>query len=517
MTIPREPRQQMINIMYLVLTAMLALNVSAEILNAFKLLRDGMNHSNMSINEKIEGTMKAFDKKVKKEKRGQEFYKAAEDARALSAEFQEYIDGLDATLLEAVGESAEHPGELEKLDDIDTPTRLFVEGVDGAEGLGYELERKVNEYREKFVNLFKTKEDKEAALGRIVMRTDSIPPDSEKPDWTTYTFYNMPAQAVRTLLTKYKTDVVSTESGIVDQLFGKVGEETILYDKFKVAIIPNSTYLLQGETFEAQVYLAASSSMAKPRVTVNGQSLTVDANGMAHYKASASSVGEKSVNASITTKTGTGQTKTYKGDMKYKVATRPDHAPVVSADKMNVFYIGVDNPVSASITGIRSDKTNVSMTGGSISPSGGPGKFVVRVNSPGVAKINLSGKAKDGSPVTGSKEFRVKRIPDPVPELGGKQGGSMGTGEMKAQMGVIAKLKDFDFDARFDVAGFEMTLAERGQDLLTCVNAGAKFSGQCQNLINRAKVGSIYYFDNIRAKGPDGTTRKLPTISFKVK
>ena len=137
------------------------------------------------------------------------------------------------------------------------------------------------------------------------------------------------------------------------------------------------------------------------------------------------------------------------------------------------------------------------MSGGSINKSGGPGKYNVRVTSPGKAKVNLNGKNKKGESVNGSAEFRVKRIPDPTPEVGGKQGGAMKTGEIKAQMGVAARLKDFDFDAKFTVVGFEMTLAERGQDLLTCVNGGSKFTGQCQNLINRAKVGSIYYFDNI--------------------
>ena len=92
----------------------------------------------------------------------------------------------------------------------------------------------------------------------------------------------------------------------------------------------------------------------------------------------------------------------------------------------------------------------------------------------------------------------------------------MGTGEFKAQQAVFAMLHDFDFDARFNVMGYEMTLAERGQDLQICTNRGGKFEGRCKELKNKAAVGSIYYFDNIKAKGPDGSSRTLPTISFKI-
>ncbi|MGB1204121.1 MAG: gliding motility protein GldM [Chitinophagales bacterium] len=511
MSIPKEPRQQMINVMYLVLIALLAMNVSAEILNAFKLLRDGINNSNASISQKVEDTMGAFEKKVKKEKRGQEFYAAAEKAQVISADFQRYIDGLDSLLLQTSGENPEVAGELTRKDDVDVPTRLFVE-----EGKGTELKDKIYETRDKFLALFKEKADKDALEASMTLETADIPEDSEKTNWAEYTFYHMPAEAARTLLVKFKNDAIASEAAIVDQLFSKVGAVTILYDKFQVALIPSATTLIQGEDFEAKVYLAASSSMAKPRISVNGKSLSLDKNGIATYKAKASSTGEFPVKATITTKTGTGDNKTIKGEIKYKVVAPPNHVPVVAADKMNVFYIGVPNPVSASITGIPDSKVSVSMTGGSITKASGPGKYTVNVNSPGKAKVNLNGKNKKGESVNGSADFRVKRIPDPTPEVGGKQGGAMKTGELKAQLGVAARLKDFDFDAKFKVVGFEMTLAERGQDLLTCVNGGSKFGGQCANLIKRAKVGSIYYFDNIRAKGPDGTTRKLPTISFKV-
>ena len=512
MSIPKEPRQQMINIMYLVLTALLALNVSAEILNAFRLIRKGIDNSNVSITQKVNNTMLAFQAKVEKEKRGEEYLAAAGEARKLSADFNAYVSSLDQKMVDAIGIDPEK-GDIKRADDQDTPTRLFV-----VEKLGEELQSKILEYRKKFSELLTDPAEQKALLEALPLNVEEVPANSTKKNWSEYMFYQMPAQAVRTLLTKFQNDAISSEAIVVDKLFEKVGEKTILFDKFQPAVIPSSTYLLQGEKFEAQIYLAASSSMSRPQISLGGRGLPLDANGMAKYSETASGVGERTLSGSITTQDSYGNTKSYPFTTKYTVATRPDHAPVVSADKMNVFYIGVDNPITASITGIRDDQINVSISGGggSLTKASGPGQYTVKVSSPGKASINLTGKSKDGASVNGSKEFRAKYIPDPIPELGGKAGGALKTGELKAQLGIAAVLKDFDFDAKFSVEGFEITLAERGQDLLTCTNSGSKFGGQCQGLIDRAKVGSIYYIDNIRAKGPDGRSRKLPTISFKI-
>lgn len=303
----------------------------------------------------------------------------------------------------------------------------------------------------------------------------------------------------------------------MDLLFSKVSEKTILFDKFKAAVIPNSTRFITGETFEAQIYLAASSSMSRPTIVGGGRALPLDGDGVANYKTPVGGPGKYTFSGSITSKDSYGNQKSYPFTLDYEVMSPPDHAVIVSPDKMNVFYIGVDNPVTASITGMRPDGVSASMSGGTITKSGGASKYNVRVTSPGKASISLSGKKKDGSTYSGSADFRVKRIPDPIPEIGGKSGGAMGTGEFKAQGGIIASLKDFDFDAKFDVLGFEMTMAQKGQDLQTVQNAGPRFTGAAANLINQAKVGSIYYFDNITAKGPDGTTRKLVNIAFKIK
>ncbi len=536
MSIPKEPRQQMINIMYLVLIALLALNVSAEILNAFRMLNRSIDSSNTTLTDKVSTTMDSFKAKVEEEKRGQDFLTAAEQARVISQDFQDYISGLDQGLLEKVGPSEDEEGNLtdqfKKPDDLDSPTAYFVE----QDSTGYALQKKIDETRKEFIALFDlsnykglTAEQKKPLteaqqnlLGSMALKVEKPISAAEEDStqwqktWARNTFYQMPAEACRTLLTKFKNDAISTEATVVDNLFAQVGAVTIIYDQFKAAVIPTATKLIQGEKYEAQIYLAATSSDAQPSITVNGQRLSVNSDGMAIYKGNTSSTGDKNFSGKISFKDTKGQVQSVDFKQKYTVVPPPDHVPVVSADKMNVFYIGVDNPITASFTGIPDSKVRVSMSGGTLKKAGGAGKYTVRVTSPGTAKINLSGEGPQGA-ANGSADFRVKRIPDPTAKLGKKAGGAMGSGEMRAQRGVLAVLEDFDFDARFNVLGFEMTYAKPREDLQVITNQGPTFGGPAKSMVSKASVGDIYYFDNIRVKGPDGTTRKLPTMSFKVR
>lgn len=194
-----------------------------------------------------------------------------------------------------------------------------------------------------------------------------------------------------------------------------------------------------------------------------------------------------------------------------------DHVPSISADKMNVFYIGVDNPITCSITGIRADSLKMSISG---NDSGirnyGDGSAIVRVTSPNKVTVNLVATDRDGKKVSGEKEFRVKYIPDPLPKLGGKNGGTMGVGEFKAQLGLVADLPEFDFYAKFLVVSFDLTVLHENATIQTCTNSGAKFNGACATLIDQAKPNSVYLFSNIKVIGPDGRTRQLGTIGFTI-
>ena len=159
---------------------------------------------------------------------------------------------------------------------------------------------------------------------------------------------------------------------------------------------------------------------------------------------------------------------------------------------MNVFYIGVDNPISVSVAGVSSNAVKVNCSGGGCNMNGGKGKYVVKVTKPGDVKINVSGGG-----LSKSADFRVKRIPDPVAKLGKKADGSMGNGEFKAQRGVIPWLEGFDFDAKCKIQGFNLVRVAKRQDPVSSNNAGGTFNDKSQRLVRAAKPGDTYYLSLI--------------------
>jgi len=520
MSIPKEPRQQMINIMYLVLIALLALNVSNEIVNAFKVLDDGIQASNQSIDNKLVSSFKSFDKAVEKNPDGQVYLDRARQAETYSNDFIKFIDGIRTQIIDEAGgldTEAENPADRlwpKKLDEQAIPTRIMVE-----EGKGQDLDDKISEYREKFLALFDGEEfeegDKEAFASQVLLASGEKPAGCDKPDWATCTFNQMPLVSVITLLDKYKNDAKNSASAAVDRLKAKVSEEEILFDNLEAVIVPLSgTKLITGETFEAEVFLSSSSSASTPSISVNGRGLPVTG-GKAKFTAKATTVGEKTLNAKITSKDGFGKEVTRDTKLSYSVVNPPDHVAIVSPTKMNVFYIGVDNPVSCAVTGIRDDQVKVNMNGGTIRKASGAGNYTVTVTKQGKATVSLSGPKRSGGTFNGSAEFRVKRIPDPIVMIGKKKPGPMKSGEIKAQQGLRAVLENFDFEAKFNVLSYEVCLAGQG-DLLISPNNGAKWSGTAGKYVKQVKPGNIIYFDKIKAKGPDGITRDLGSVAYRI-
>ncbi len=532
MSIPKEPRQLMINLMYLVLTALLALNVSAEILNAFKIVNNSIVKSNENISNKCTTTMQNFaaaldDDKVKANPKKMEKIqsgldqanKAQEMVKVMQASLDAYIKKIE----DAAGGYIEDHGvrKLSKEDDTEGPNRIMIE-----EKEGMKLKSELEKFKQDLVALLpdsidadRTKFDKDLPLYIDEYKGEG----GSVVDWAYGNFHSVPAIAAITILNKYKNDVQNSESILLDKLYSLAMQEKaakqLVFDSYAPLVAAESGYVMQGQTYEAKIMLGAFSKNVKNMsVNAGGSSLPV-VDGIAIYKANASGLGEKSFSVSVSfDDPNTGKTETYKTEAKYMVGAP---AAAVSADKMNVFYIGVDNPVSVSASGVPPSSVNASIAGGggSMSPGGNKGQYTVRVSTPtpkdAPAFISVSAEV-DGKQVNmGKFPFRVRKIPDPVPKVGTKSGGGMKTGEWKGQGGVMAILENFEFDARFDVLSFTLGYTPKRGDYTESVVVGARW-GSSQPLIDRAKPGDQYYIDNIKAKGPDGSVRTLPTISFKI-
>ena len=521
MSIPKEPRQLMINIMYLVLTALLALNVSAEIFNAFKVVDKSMVKSNQALDEANGKMPQAIKDGAKKRESLAVYAERVDPTRQYATELDKYIQNIIDTMIISTGSYLPDPETGQMTDHLkgeknkDVTTRILVD-----KGVGEELKAKILEYREKFISLIDTADratySKDIALGV----DDETWKTKKKKSWSEMNFNHMPLQAALPILRKFQNDVKNSEATVLNYLANKVGTTTdVVLDKFTVVSAAKKSYVIKGETYEADIFLSAfagADSKTGISISVDGRSLPVDAEGVAKYTASAGGVGVRKYNASINvTNPVTNETQTFKKEFEYEVGER---SVSVSATKMNVFYIGVDNPVAVSAAGVPSNQVQVSMTGaggGSISRNS-DGTFNVKVSTP--TKLGEFSYVTVSAPgLTEKREFRVKRIPNPVAKLSSSMGGVMSSGEFKAQRGLFAVLENFDFDAKCEIIGYQLVRVPRRQDPQMETNKGGGYNAGPKGLVDQAKAGDTFYFENVKAKCPgDASGRDINQLVFKI-
>ena len=521
----------MINIMYLVLTALLALNVSAEIFNAFKVVDDGLVNSNNTLDDTNSKLPAIINKRAEAKKEMEKYADRTAPAQQFSTELSEYIDGIVEYMVDQAGDKdgtaysdgdyQEYRGHktLKGYKNKDITTRYLVD-----EGKGAELKDKLLEYREKFLSLIDTA-DRAQWESKIALTIDdeswrnSL--DKSKDSWEDFNFRQMPLAATLPIFSKFKNDAKSSEAAVLNYLMGKVGGEDVVLDQFTVVSAPKKSYVIRGESFETEVFLSASASQASNTgvaIAVNGRSIPVDDNGVAKWSAPASSVGIKQYTATATvTNPVTGEVKQYTNEFEFEVGER---SVTVSPTKMNVFYMGVDNPVEISAAGVPSAQVQVSMTGagGGKIKRNSDGTFTVNVAGPPTRPNEFANIVVNAPGLTESRQFRVKRIPDPVARLSTQNSGAMTNGEFKAQLGVGAYLDNFDFDAKCQIDGFRLVRVAQRSDPEFATNGGGRYRDEARRLVDKARPGDRYFFENVKARCPgDEAGRTINSMVFTIR
>ena len=527
MSIPKEPRQLMINIMYLVLTALLALNVSAEIFNAFKIVDKGLIKSNKAIDDSNGPLPEIIRTGAKKKASLAKYAELIDPARSLTRDLDAEIQTMIETLIDQAGDGDGVEGEgdyivtssgvrkLKGEKNKDVTTRMLVKG-----GKGEELKAKLTEYRAKMLEL--VDEDKKAEYDNnfpVIVDDETWTKKAGVKDWSEFNFKQMPVQATIPILRKFQNDVKSTENTFLNYLAGQVGTTTeVVLDKYAVVSAPEKSYIIKGEQYKSELFLGAfagEDSKTDIKISIDGRNIPLR-DGVASYTVPTSSTGVKRYTATAKiTNPATGEVKTVKKEFEYEVGER---SVSVSASKMNVFYIGVDNPIEVSAAGVPSNQVKVSASGagGASVQKSGDG-YVVKVKTPTpkgqFAKIDITAPG-----LSDSKLFRVKRIPDPVPMLGKSKKSAMGNGEFKAYSSLRAALDNFDFDAKCTIKGFRFVYVAKRQDALIETNVGGKYSAKTISLRDRAKPGDRYFYENIKCSCPgDVAPRDLGGIAIVIK
>jgi gliding motility-associated protein GldM len=501
------PRQKMIGILYLVLLGLVALNVSDSILVAFKNLTDSLNASTQNVQMGVDGTYASFEAtKLKDEpERARPIYEKAKKASSYTNELSTYVEGLQKLFESEGGGYNESTGDLSKRDNLDIPSRLMINDKRGAE-----LKKKINDTRQKLITLMDEKDRKNVSFS--LEAKDPPRRAGVQKSWEELNFGDgIPLTAAITALAKIKADITNAEAEVVKRILNQMDVALVNLDQFAAVAVAPTSYLIAGQPYSAEVFLTASDSRSSPEISVGGSRLQVK-EGKGTYTVNTSKEGLFSWTGTVRIKQTDGTVKTYTTpEQKYQVA-RP--SAVVSPDKMNVFYVGVPNPVSVSAPGIAKEDLVITMTGGTI--SGSNGKYTVTVNTPGsTAKVNVAAKVSGKVQNIGSSDFRVKRIPDPKAKFAGKTGGSLSAVVIKAQGSIFAVLEGFDFDAKFNVTRFSLVIARPRADVAIFQANGNSFSSQMTAAMAAITPGTRVIFDDIVAVGPDGTQRQLDPMAFK--
>ena len=515
MGLPKEPRQKMINMMYLVLTALLALNVSAEIINAFKVVDNSLKESNTVLTSSTSAVYSSLNDMLKDPKTADKagiWQPKAAKAQALAKQTYELIGNYKLQLMTEAGYDPASGDSTFKEDNIDAATRLF-----DTKGEGKNMYEALESFKKNILAI-----DPEIAkqLGPKIPLNLDIPksmsgnkPTGDKyKDWTTSYFHMTPTVAALTILSKFQNDVKNTESQVATFCANQVGTVKIIYDKFVPLIGTNSTYFMPGEEMEISAGLGAFNASVKPTVTIDGKNIAVDASGVAETKFNVGGTGSRRMRVTVKyVDPSTGELKETTKDIEYTVGAASGVA--VMADKMNVLYIGVDNPLTIT-AGAGAEKVNATFTGGAISKVGGA-KYIARPTTPGEHTITVLVEGKAAGKVT----YRVKNLPLPAAYVGNLKAGAVPTATFKAMGGVIAKLEDSEFDAPYEVVSYTVgALSSDIPDYAPVTNNGNRWSGGAATLINKLKPGALVVINEIRVKDPSGRVRTLNgSLSYNLK
>ncbi|MEC8635467.1 MAG: GldM family protein [Bacteroidota bacterium] len=563
------PRQKMIGMMYLVLTALLALNISKEVLNGFVKVENSLRTTQGTLSAKVNETSTELETKyLQNQEKVKPFYDKAQQVNASSAELISYITEMKARIMAASSGDYNDAGELavgnyigKDENGMDTVLNLalipikdeyqnlttFVGMAEPKEPLegpwtAVELKQKLEAFSSQLNNTSVvdnqgTRRDLPQYLKDQIDETFAFPTEiqeGEEVSWEHANFYHVPLAAVMPLMTKMTLDIQDIQDDILSWLLGSVDAKSYKFTNLMPLVVPESNYILRGDSFRADVLLAAFDGTNPPDIYVDSKkwnerdsslleyenidALPIGTDGLGKLRISTRgmSLGESNYKGLIRFQGPDGNIQDFPySPPKFTVAAP---ALVVSPTKMNVFYRGLPNPVEVSVPGVPGDKIDVRISGNHRLKKESDGTFTITPGTDKKANITVSAELPDGSKKTlPAREFRVKRIPDPVPFFVGKTPSdrSISKQALVGADGIGAQMVNFDFDVRVVVKSFSVSVSRDGT-LVEKKSNSNRLTADMKQLFNRVSRGNVVYFEDIIVGMPDGTERQVAAMKLKV-
>ena len=535
------PRQKMIGMMYLVLLALLAMNVTKSVLNSFVIINGAMTETNLAFDGKNQSTLNEFEKQnSQNEAKVLPFYNKAKAVHAATEELNTYfenlkkhiiirVEGYDPALLEN-GTDWITLDTVEALGDIDMAQTILLGSEEmnpkDGEWTMLEMKRKIKDWEDKLISQFPPKQQADLEGIRFEYK-DGVNHDGDPEPWHMAHFYHAPIAAVITDITMFQNQIKNSESEALSLLMDNIDAGDFKFDKIEVKVIPNSNYVVLGDSFKAEVIVAAYSSTQNPEFEVgngldtagksmqewgvsnpvNASRLTVK-DGVSHYGYKPTSEGEKTWGGLVKLKKpGTNEYVMYPFEHTF-IAAKP--STVVSPTAMNIFYKDVKNPLSVSVSGFSSKDISINVSGGKVTGSGGSYEVIPNPSSR-TCIVSVSVKGKDGKLRSmGKQEFRVKKLPDPNIKFANIIGDGKATrGQIKGAKSVDVDRKEMLFDGmKYAVTSFDMVFATSNGSIVLKSKSN-KVTSNMKTKIGKLRKGQTLIIKNVRLKLNNGKPKPV--------
>lgn len=503
-----SPRQKMINLMYIVLTAMLALNVSSDVLNGFTLVEDGLKRTNSNVSDRNAALYMQLEEFTRQNpQKGKPWLDKAADVRRQTLSLYKYIDSLKLAIVrDADGVDGKVDNILNQ-DNLEASSKVMV-----TYGNGAKLERRLAAYR-KYIVAYIADPKKQAAIQKALATEPVLQKGSMiKVPWVSGMFENMPVVASVTLLSKLQNDLLFAEGEALQTLVASVDAGDVRVNKLDAFVIPNSKLVMRGGKYSADIVLAAVDTTQRPAIFVNGRQLPANTR---TYEFMAGQTGTFTYSGYLDVTRGDGTTSRYPFQSDYTVI---EPTATVSATMMNVLYAGINNPISISVPGVAQNAVSATMTNGSLTRSGDHwNAHPTRVGAECV--ITVTATLEGRSQTVSTSTFRVRKLPDPTAYIAYKDSkgnenhykGSKPFAKslLLAADGLDAAIDDDLLNVHYSVVNFETIVFDSMGNAMPEKSAGSRFSERQKTSFRRLSRGKRFYITRIRAKGPDGIVRDL--------
>ncbi len=506
---PVSPRQKMINLMYVVLMAMLALNVSTEVLNGFSIVEESLNRTTQNAARENQALYDDFSEQMKKNPaKVKQWFDKSQMVKQMSDSLFNLAGELKLAIVQEADGKDGDPHNIRNKEDLEAANQVM---LSPSRGRGAELYKAINAYREQMVKMVTDDHQKKMIASNL---TTDIPKDAMTmgKNWQEYMFESMPAAAAVTLLSKLQSDVRYAEGEVLHTLVSNIDVKDIRVNALNAFVIPNSQTIVRGDKFSAHIVMAAIDTTQVPQIFIGGHEVNLPGG---IYETVTGRTGDFTLTGYIQMMNGNGELIKRDFEQKYTVV---DPSATVSADLMNVLYAGYNNPLSVSVPGVPLNKVQATMSGGTLQPVG-PGKYIARPTAVGQnVTITVTSTNTGRAQQMGQFTFRVRRLPDPTPYIAMKdesgspiryKGGGLSKQQLMVADGIGAAIDDGILDIAFKVQSFETVFFDNMGNAVPMVSEGASFSARQKDTFRKLQRNKRFYISHVNAIGPDGIPRKL--------